>query len=262
MHGILIRRPLQLENIQRDVRRSTTSSYKYLDALTTAFVVILLVSNLIAQKVCLFGPFSVGAWSIGPFAVSGAILLFPITYIFGDVFTEVYGYAASRRAIWLGFFGTALLYVMGAIVIALPSAPGWHNQQAFSTVFGFIPRILAASLIAFWAGEFANSYTMARLKLVTNGRKLWTRTIGSTVVGQGVDTILVISLTFGGIYPVRTLLNIIATGYALKVGYEVIATPLTYLVINWLKRAEHSDAFDRHANFNPFSFAEKTAPDA
>jgi hypothetical protein len=258
MHGILIKRPLQLENIQRRAKRSTASSYKYLDALTTAFVVILLVSNLIAQKVCLFGPFSIGVWSIGPFAVSGAILLFPITYIFGDVFTEVYGYSASRRAIWLGFFGTALLYVMGAIVIALPSAPGWHNQQAFSTVFGFIPRILAASLIAFWAGEFANSYTMARLKLVTNGRKLWTRTIGSTVVGQAVDTIVVISLTFGGIYPVRTLLNIIATGYALKVGYEVIATPLTYLVINWLKRAEHSDAFDRHSNFNPFSFAEKS----
>src|ERR1700693_1204850 len=160
----------------------------YLDALTTAFVVILLVSNLIAQKVCL----------IGPFAVSGAVLLFPITYIFGDVFTEVYGYAASRRAIWLGFFGTALLYAMGAIVIALPAAPGWKNQQAFATVFGVIPRILAASLIAFWAGEFANSYTMARLKLFTNGRKLWTRTIGSTIVCQAVDTALVATLIFAG----------------------------------------------------------------
>jgi queuosine precursor transporter len=241
---------------------STARSFRYLDALTTAFVVILLVSNLIAQKVCMIGPFGVGGWSIGPFAVSGAVLLFPITYIFGDVFTEVYGFAASRRAIWMGFFGTALLYFIGAIVIALPSAPGWHNQQAFATVFGFIPRILVASLIAFWAGEFANSYTMARLKLVTNGRRLWTRTIGSTVVGQAVDTILVITLTFGGIYPVRILLNIIVTGYALKVGYEVLATPLTYLVINWLKRAEHSDAFDRHESFNPFSFVEKTSLDA
>jgi hypothetical protein len=184
--------------------------------------------------------------------------LFPITYIFGDVFTEVYGYAASRRAIWLGFFGTALLYVVGAIVIALPSAPGWRNEQAFTTVFGFIPRILAASLIAFWAGEFANSYTMARLKLITNGRMLWTRTIGSTVVGQAVDTILVITLTFGGIYPVHILLNTMITGYTLKVGYEVIATPLTYLIINWLKRAEQSDAFDRHESFNPFSFTEKS----
>jgi len=253
---------LRLDTIQHDTTPVTSRSYKYLDALTTAFVVILLVSNLIAQKVCLIGPVSVGSWSIGPFAVSGAILLFPITYIFGDVFTEVYGYAASRRAIWLGFFGTALLYVIGAIVISLPSAPGWHNQQAFATVFGFIPRILAASLIAFWAGEFANSYTMARLKLVTNGRKLWTRTIGSTVVGQAVDTVLVIALTFGGIYPAHTLLNIMATGYCLKVGYEVIATPLTYLVINWLKRSEQSDIFDRHQNFNPFSFAQKDDLDA
>jgi queuosine precursor transporter len=251
-HVILIQNPVQHETIQYDTVRSTARSYKYLDALTTAFVVILLVSNLIAQKVCL----------IGTFAVSGAVLLFPITYIFGDVFTEVYGYAASRRAIWLGFFGTALLYFMAAIVIKLPAAPGWPNQQAFATVFGFIPRILAASLIAFWAGEFANSYTMARLKLLTDGRKLWTRTIGSTVVGQAVDTVLVITLTFGGIYPVRTLLNIMATGYVLKVGYEVIATPLTYLIINWLKKTEHSDVFDRHQSFNPFSFAEKGNLDA
>src|ERR1700678_3251125 len=145
--------------------------YKYLDVLTTMFVVILLVSNLVAQKICM----------IGPFAVSGAVLLFPITYIFGDVFTEVYGFAASRRAIWLGFFGTALLYLIGAIVISLPSAPGWRNQEAFATVFGFIPRILAASLTAFWAGEFANSSTMCRLKLLTNGSKLWPRNIGYTI---------------------------------------------------------------------------------
>lgn len=218
--------------------------YRYLDALTTAFVVILLVSNLVAQKVCM----------IGPFAVSGAVLLFPVTYIFADVFTEVYGFAASRRAIWLGFFGTTLLYLMGAITIAMPPAPGWKNQQAFATVFGFIPRILTASLIAFLAGEFANSYTMARLKLLTNGSRLWTRTIGSTIVGQAVDTTLVILLTFGGTIPFRTLINMIVTGYFLKVGYEVLATPLTYLVINSLKRAEQADAFDRNESFNPFSF--------
>ena len=239
-----------------------TSRYKYLDALTTAFVVILLVSNLVAQKICVIGPLPLGKWALGPFDVSGAVLLFPITYIFGDVFTEVYGFAASRRAIWLGFFGTALLYLIGSIVIALPAAPGWQNQQAFTTVFGFIPRILIASLIAFWAGEFANSYTMARLKLFTNGRALWTRTIGSTVVGQAVDTVLVITLTFGGIYPVHTLVNIVITGYGLKVGYEVLATPITYLVVNWLKRAEHSDPFDRHESFNPFSFADKNPLDA
>ena len=215
-------------------------------------MVVLLVSNLVAQKICAFGPFHLGRAALGPFEVSAAVLLFPITYIFGDVFTEVYGFAASRRAIWLGFFGTALLYAMGAIIIALPAAPDWKNQQAFATVFGVIPRILAASLIAFWAGEFANSYTMARLKLLTNGRKLWTRTIGSTVVGQAVDTVLVITLTFAGTVGVHTLLRIIGTGYLLKVAYEVLATPLTYLVINWLKRAEHSDAFDRHESFNPF----------
>jgi uncharacterized integral membrane protein (TIGR00697 family) len=223
--------------------------FKYLDLLTTMFVVVLLVSNLVAQKICM----------IGPFAVSGAVLLFPITYIFGDVFTEVYGFAASRRAIWMGFFGTALLYLMAAVVIALPGAPDWKNQQAFTVVFGIIPRILVASLISFWAGEFANSYTMARMKLWTDGRMLWTRTVGSTVVGQAVDTALVITLTFAGRYPVRTLVNIIATMYLLKVGYEVLATPVTYLVIGWLKTAEHADVFDRGENFNPFHFEAKQA---
>jgi queuosine precursor transporter len=224
--------------------------YKYLDILTTMFVVILLVSNLVAQKVCAFGPVR-GHY----FYASGALLLFPITYIFGDVFTEVYGFGASRRAIWLGFFGTSLLYALSATVIALPGAPGWNNQAAFNTVFGFLPRMLAASLIAYWAGEFANSYTMAKLKLLTNGEKLWTRTIGSTIVGQGVDTILVITLTFAGTYSGATLVKIIWQGYLAKVAYETLATPLTYLVVGWLKRSEHADAFDRNENFNPFSFS-------
>ena len=219
--------------------------FRYLDALTTAFVVILLVSNLLAQKVI----------RVGPFSTSGAMVLFPITYIFGDVFTEIYGYTASRRAIWLGFFGTALLYAVSALVIALPADPEWHNQAAFITVFGFLPRILIASLIAFWAGEFANSYTMAKLKLITKGRMLWTRTVGSTVVGQAVDTTLVIVITFAGTFSPHKLLVIIVTGYLLKVAYEVLATPLTYLVIGWLKRAEHVDTFDTHTNFNPFRFA-------
>ena len=240
---------------------SAPRRYKYLDALTTAFVVILLVSNLIAQKVIMIGPFSghlLGRnFLIPALYTSGAMILFPITYIFGDVFTEVYGFAASRRAIWLGFFGTSLLYAVGAFIISLPAAPEWKNQAAFDTVFGIIPRILAASLIAFWAGEFANSYTMARLKLLTNGSKLWTRTIGSTVVGQAVDTTLVIVLTFAGTYSARTLVKIICTGYLLKVAYEVIATPATYGVINWLKRAEHADAFDRNESFNPFDFSDK-----
>ncbi len=225
--------------------------YQYLDALTTVFVVVLLVSNLVAQKVCAFGPF----------AVSGAVLLFPLTYIFGDIFTEVYGFAAARRAIWLGFFGTGLLYIVAAVIIAVPAAPGWPNQKAFATVFGFIPRILAASLVSFWTGEFANSYTMARLKLLTKGRKLWTRTIGSTIVGQAVDTTLVITLTFVGTVPARTLVSMVVTSYTLKVAYEVLATPITYLVIHWLKRAEEADIYDWHENFNPFAWQQKPVAD-
>ena len=218
--------------------------FRYLDALTTAFVVILLVSNLVAQKLV----------RIGPVTTSGAMLLFPITYIFGDIFTEIYGYAASRRAIWLGFFGTALLYGVSALVIALPADPEFKNQAAFVTVFGILPRILIASLLAFWAGEFANSYTMARLKLMTEGRWLWTRTVGSTVVGQLVDTTLVVVITFAGTFTPGKLFQVIWQGYLLKVAYEVLATPLTYLVVNWLKRAEHVDTFDKHTNFNPFRF--------
>jgi len=219
--------------------------FKYLDMLVTTFVVILLVSNLVAQKIC----------RLGPLEVSAAVLLFPITYIFGDIFTEVYGYAASRRAIWLGFFATGLLAIMGLITILLPSAPGWPNQPAFTTVFGFLPRIFAASLIAYWAGEFANSYTLSRMKLFTGGRWLWSRTIGSTVVGQAVDTVLVIVLTFGGKYPWIDIVHIILSGYVLKVCYETLATPLTYAIVIALKRAENADAFDRSHDYNPFSLS-------
>jgi uncharacterized integral membrane protein (TIGR00697 family) len=220
--------------------------FRYLDVLTTTFVVTLLVSNLVAQKIV----------RIGPFPISGALILFPITYIFGDIFTEVYGYGASRRAIWLGFFGTALMWGTGALVIALPADPAFHNQQAFITVFSILPRLLIASLVAFWAGEFANSYTMARLKILTRGRWLWTRTVGSTVVGQAVDTILVVTLTFLGTYPIATLAKIVITNYLFKVVYEVVATPLTYLIVDFLKRMEHSDPFDAHTDFNPFRLGE------
>ncbi|MDE1161418.1 MAG: queuosine precursor transporter [Acidobacteriaceae bacterium] len=224
--------------------------FRYLDALTTSFVVILLVANLVAQKLVRIGPFG----PIPAFTTSGAMVLFPITYIFGDIFTEIYGYAASRRAIWLGFCGTALMYGVSALVIALPADPEFHHQQAFVTVFGILPRLLIASLAAFWAGEFANSFTMAKLKVLTNGRWLWTRTVGSTVVGQAVDTTLVILIAFGGSVSWHKLANIIITGYLLKVAYEVLATPFTYLVINGLKRAEGIDTFDTRTNFNPFRF--------
>src|SRR6202046_5596761 len=161
-------------------------THKHLDTLTLIFVGVLLISNLVAQKIC----------KIGPLTLGGAELLFPITYIFGDVFTEVYGYAASRRAIWMGFLAMGLLSVFGAIAVALPPAPDWHNQQAFATVFGLVPHFAIASLVAYWAGEFTNSYTMAKLKLMTKGSKLWTRTIGSTLTGQAVDTTIVIMIAF------------------------------------------------------------------
>lgn len=216
--------------------------FRYYDVLVHAFVVVLLISNLVAQKITAFGPFR----------LSGAQLLFPLTYIFGDVFTEVYGYAASRRAIWIGFFASAVLSLMGLAVVALPPAPGWPHQEAFATVFGFVPRLVAASLIAFWAGEFVNAYVLARMKVLTGGRHLWMRTIGSTVAGQAVDTALVMVIAFGGSLSPSLIANLIGSGYAVKVVYEVLATPLTYAVVNALKRREGVDVFDRSADFNPF----------
>ena len=223
--------------------------FRYLDLLTIGFVVVLLVSNLVGQKIC----------QIGPLKVSGAQLLFPIAYICGDVFTEVYGYAASRRAIWIGFFAMALLAGMGAIAVALPPAPGWPNQQAFATVFGLVPRFAVASLIAYWVGEFTNSFTLAKMKLLTRGRWLWTRTIGSTVTGQAVDTAVVIVIAFAGYTSAKTMAIMILSSYLIKVVYETLATPLTYAVVAWLKRAEDVDAFDTHTNFNPFALSSRSS---
>jgi uncharacterized integral membrane protein (TIGR00697 family) len=221
----------------RDLR-----TYRHYDTLLAVFIVVLLISNLVGQKLCtIFG-----------FNISGAQLLFPITYIFGDVFTEVYGYAASRRAIWLGFMANGLLAVMGLIVVWLPAAPGWKNQEAFATVFYQIPRLIIASLIAYWCGEFANSFTLAKMKLWTNGRMLWTRTISSTVVGQLVDTILIVSIGFIGTAPVSTLVSVAFGNYLGKVVYEVLATPGTYAIVGFLKRSEGVDAYDYKSNFNPF----------
>ncbi len=216
--------------------------FRYYNLLVHAFVVVLMISNLVAPKIT----------KLGPLTLSGAQLLFPITYIFGDIFTEVYGYAGSRRAIWVGFFASALLAATGMVVVALPPAPGWNDQQAFATVFNFVPRLVVASLIAYWAGEFANSFVMSRMKLLTGGRFLWMRTIGSTVVGQAVDTVIVIFLVFGGSQPLQTLLSLIASGYFSKVVYEAIATPVTYLVVNALKRAEGADVYDEGVSYSPF----------
>ena len=223
------------------VKDPAARSYKYLDLLINIFVVILIVSNLVAQKFT----------EVGPFKISAAQLLFPITYIFGDVFTEVYGYSASRRAIWTGFMGSAVMTGMGLFAIWLPAAPEFKNQAAFEALFGVVPRIVAGSLIAYWAGEFANSLTVAKMKLWTNGRFLWTRTVGSTIVGQAVDTTIVVCFIFYD-QPVSVIWQIIYSGYLFKVVYEVLATPLTYVIVNGLKRAEGVDFFDRSTNFNPF----------
>jgi queuosine precursor transporter len=222
--------------------------YKYLDTLVLIFVVVLLVSNLVAQKVC----------RLGPLTVSGAELLFPITYIFGDIFTEVYGYKESRRAIWIGFMASALLSAAGALAVALPADPSWHNQQAFETVFGLIPRFVAASLIAYWVGEFANAFTLARLKVLTEGKWLWTRTVGSTIVGQFFDTVLVMVISFVGMVSPSTLVRLIVSSYLVKVVYEILATPLTYAGVGWLKRREGIDIFDTHTNFNPFTWGQNS----
>ncbi|MDA1315258.1 MAG: queuosine precursor transporter [Acidobacteria bacterium] len=226
--------------------------FRYYDLAVHAFVVILLVSNLVAQKICSIGPFDIGPWTVGPFLLSGAQILFPITYIFGDIFVEVYGYAASRRAIWIGFFSAALLAVMALFTTSLPAAPEWQNQEAFEQVFGVVPRVLVASLAAYWCGEFANAFVMAKMKILTKGKHLWSRTIGSTVVGQFIDTAVVIFLIFVGTVDLATMLNLMFTGYFAKVIYEAAATPLTYLVVNTLKRVEGIDVYDEDVNFNPF----------
>jgi uncharacterized integral membrane protein (TIGR00697 family) len=227
-------------NRPRDLR-----SFRYYDILISIFVAVLLISNLVGQKIA----------AIGWFRISGAQLLFPVTYIFGDIFTEVYGYGASRRAIWLGFFASMLMAVMALITVALPPAPDWHNQEAFKTVFYTVPRLIVASLIAYWAGEFANSYTLAKMKLLTRGRFLWTRTVGSTVVGQGVDTIIIMTLGFAGTVEWSDIGKLIVSGYLGKVIYEVLMTPATYAVVGWLKRKEHVDTFDYETDFSPFHIA-------
>lgn len=217
--------------------------YRFYDLAVNFFIVVLLISNLIGSKIC----------AVGPFRISGAQLLFPITYIFGDIFTEVYGYSGSRRAIWLGFFASVLMAVMGLVVVALPPAPEWHNQRAFEIVFGFLPRLVGASLVAYWAGEFVNSYVLAKLKVLTKGRHLWVRTIGSTVAGQLVDSTVVIVLIFAGQTDWSTVGNLILSGYLGKVLYEAAMTPVTYAVVNRLKRAEGVDVFDVDTNFSPFA---------
>lgn len=217
--------------------------YKYYDLVMVSFVAVLLCSNLIGVgKVCQVAGYSVGA----------GVFFFPISYIFGDILTEVYGYARTRRVIWAGFAALAFASLMSWAVITLPPAPDWPHQAAYVLVYGQTPRIVLASLTAFWAGDFVNSYVLAKLKLKTAGRLLWLRTIGSTVVGQALDSLIFYPLAFLGEWPAGLVLAVMTSNFLIKVAVEAVMTPVTYRVVGFLKRAEQEDYYDRGTDFNPF----------
>lgn len=207
---------------------------------------VLLLSNIVAVK-------PVRVLNLLHLDLDSGTLLFPISYIFGDVLVEVYGYARSRRVIWLGFGFNLFAALLFAIIVALPPSPEWQMQEAFATILGQTPRIVAGSLIAFWCGEFVNSYVMAKMKILTGGQYLWTRTIGSTLVGQAVDTVLFQTIAFAGVWETPLLLRVIFWNYTAKVLYEALATPITYAVVGFLKRAEQEDYYDYDTDFNPFT---------
>jgi uncharacterized integral membrane protein (TIGR00697 family) len=217
---------------------------KYYDLIMAAFVAVLIVSEITSTKLI----------HIGPFRTAGAIILFPIAYIFSDVLTEVYGYARARRVMWVGFAALILMSVVLTIVQYLPAASIWTNQAAYEQILGFVPRISIASIIAYWAGGFANDFALAKMKIWTKGKMLWSRTIGSTVIGQAVDSLLFIGIAYYGRLPVPVILQIALTQYGLKVVYETVATPVTYAVVNSLKKAEGIDVYDINTNFTPFKF--------
>ncbi|WP_066649253.1 MULTISPECIES: queuosine precursor transporter [Sphingomonas] len=224
--------------------------FRYFDFVMAAFVAIILLSNVIgAGKVAQIWLPGIGYWPFG-----AGILFFPISYVIGDVLTEVYGYGRARRVIWAGTVAVLFMAFMSFVVVALPPAPDWKNQAAYETIFGQVPRIVFASVLAFWAGEFVNSYVLARMKLWTGGKQLWSRTIGSTVAGQAVDSLIFYPLAFWGAegWTNALVLQVLVTQWVLKVSWEVLLTPFTYLVVNFLKRREGVDVFDDRTNFTPF----------
>lgn len=225
---------------------SEPRNYRYYEFVMAAFVTVLICSNLI-------GPAKIVQIDGYP-AFGAGLLFFPISYVFGDVLTEVYGYARARRVIWAGFAGLAFASVMASVVVALPPAPFWKNQEAYEIAFGTTWRIAAASMFAYFCGEFANSFVLAKMKILTNGRWLWTRTIGSTIVGEAVDSAIFYPLAFynAGLMPNEILPAIMLAQFVGKVGVEVVFTPLTYKVVGFLKRAEQEDYYDRDTDFTPF----------
>jgi hypothetical protein len=221
-------------------------SSPYLLVLTGLFVTCLITANILAVKLVVAGPLIVPA----------GIVIFPLSYLFGDILTEVYGYAVTRRVIWLGFACNLVAVIAIAIAGAAPAAPFWHNQAAYDSILGGTPRLLAASFAAYLLGEFCNSFVLAKLKIATKGRWLWTRTIGSTVVGQGLDSAVFVTLAFVGALATGNLVTTILSQWLLKTVYEVVATPLTYAVVNHLKRVEGLDTYDYHTNFSPLAVAD------
>jgi uncharacterized integral membrane protein (TIGR00697 family) len=225
--------------------------FRYYDFMMAATCVVIVCANIIgAGKVATFAGFSFGA----------GILFFPLSYVAGDVLTEVYGYARARRVIWAGFAAAGFAAAMAAFITWIPPAPAWNvdiggisKQEAFALNFGQAPRIVAASCLAIWCGELANALVMAKMKVASGGKNLWQRTIGSTVVGQGVDTVIFYPLAFAGVWPVELLLMVMATNYFLKVAWEAALTPVTYRVVGFLKRAEGVDVYDKETDFTPFS---------
>ena len=224
------------------------TSFRYYDFVMAAFVAILLLSNIIgAAKLSTVAGFTCGA----------GILFFPVSYVIGDVLTEVYGYARARRVIWAGFAAMIFMAFMSWAVVSMPPAQSWSGQDAYEQVFGIVPRIVLASMIAFWAGEFVNSFVLAKMKIWTKGKALWSRTIGSTVVGQGVDSMLFYPIAFLGIWETRDVLIVMVTNWLLKVLWEAVLTPVTYLAVNFLKRREGVDLYDTDTNFSPFAHEER-----
>jgi uncharacterized integral membrane protein (TIGR00697 family) len=226
-------------------------SYRYYDFVMAAFVTVLVCSNLI-------GPAKIAQISlpvVGTLTFGAGVLFFPISYVFGDVLTEVYGYARSRRVIWAGFAGLGFASFMATVVVALPPAPFWHHQAAYELAFGTAWRVAAASMIAYFCGEFVNSYVLAKMKILTRGKWLWTRTIGSTIFGEAVDSMIFYPLAFwgAGVIPNEQLPMIMLAQFIGKVGVEVVFTPVTYKIVGFLKRVEHEDYYDRRTNFNPFA---------
>ena len=226
-------------------------NYRYYEFVMVAFVVVLVCSNLI-------GPAKIAQvdWPVvGTLTFGAGVLFFPISYVFGDILTEVYGYARARKVIWAGFAGLAFASLMATIVVALPPAPFWKNQEAYEIAFGTAWRIAGASMFAYFCGEFVNSYVLAKMKILTAGRWLWTRTIGSTIFGEAVDSALFYPLAFygSGIIPDDKLPLVMLSQFVIKVGVEIVFTPLTYKIVAALKRAENEDYYDRNTDFTPFS---------